>query len=144
MIFIIGFTYEQDYRILTRNSIKYFAKFKIDYYGGKGYRIFETDIAFILTLIPITFFILVRKLNSLGTKLRFAILYLISIVSFYCLYCYMESEFIAITSTLGAYRNGVFMYHSNNINYRGILLSTIISTFVIGIIAKKLIKKASL
>ncbi|WP_291134356.1 hypothetical protein, partial [Flavobacterium sp. UBA7663] len=139
--FVIGFLYEIDYRILTRSSVKYFASFKIEYYGGKGFRIFETDIAFILTLIPISFFILSKNLTSLIKKLILAMIYLVGIIGFYCFYCYLESEFISITSKLGAYRNGNFMYHSNNINYRGILFSTIISTFVIGIVSKKIITK---
>lgn len=142
--FIIGFVYELEYRVLTRTAVKYFANFKIGYYGGKGLRIFETDIAFILTLLPISFSILIRKLNSFPAKLILAIQYLICIPAFYCLYCFMESEFIAVTTTLSRYVDGVFMYHSNNINYRSILFLTVTSTFAIGIITGKLIKKAGL
>jgi len=132
--FIIGMLLEPDYRILTRKSIMYFSKFKIDYYGGKDFWIFPTDVAFILTLIPISYFLLTRKLISLETKLKFVTLYLVSIVCFYCFYCYLESEFIRITVTNPTYIDGALMYHSRNINYNKILFTTIVSTFITGII----------
>ena len=94
-------------------------------------------VALILTLIPISFFVLSRKL----AKLKLAIFYVISIVCFYCFYCYLESEFIRITVTNPTYDNGALMYHSNNINYNKILIATIISTFVSGIVVGKLTKK---
>jgi len=143
LIFIIGVMYEADYRTLTRNSIKYFADYKLSFYGAKEFRIFETDIAFILTLIPISFFVLTKNLASFVLKVRFAIFYGICIPAFYCLYCFLESEFIKITITLPDYVNGALMYHSNNINYRLILFATIISTYIVGIISKKIIIKAN-
>lgn len=141
LIFIIGVWFEIDYRILTRKAIKYFAKYKIDYYGAKDFRFFQTDIAFILTLIPISYFFLNKNLTSNIIKLKLALLYVISIIGFYCLYCYAESEFIRITVQFPKEENGVILYHHNNLNYRGILFITIISTFSIGIITKKIIKK---
>lgn len=61
LTFIIGILYELDYRILTRRVVKLFADNKLEFYGGKDFRIFETDIAFILTLIPIGFYLTARK-----------------------------------------------------------------------------------
>lgn len=143
-VFIIGVLSESDYRILTRKSIMYFSRFKIDYYGGKDFWILPTDIAFILTLIPLSFFMLSRKLISFETKLKLAVFYLVSLICFFCFYCYLESEFIRITVTDPTYINGALMYHSRNINYNKILFITIISVFVTGIIIRKLTKKASL
>jgi hypothetical protein len=140
LFFAIGVLLEPDYRILTRKSIKYLSLFKIEYYGGKEFWILPTNVALILTLIPISFFVLSRKL----AKLKLAIFYVISIVFFYCFYCYLETEFIKITVTNPTYINGALMYHSNNINYNKILIATIISTFVSGIVIGKLAKKASL
>ncbi|HAR72314.1 hypothetical protein ACTS9T_15845 [Empedobacter falsenii] len=137
LFFVIGVLFDLDYRILTRKSIEYLSVFKIGYYGGKEFWILSTNVALILTLIPISFFVLSRKL----AKLKLAIFYVISIVCFYCFYCYLESEFIRITVTNPTYDNGALMYHSNNINYNKILIATIISTFVSGIVVGKLTKK---
>lgn len=141
IIFIIGVVYEIDYRILTRRVIKYLSKIKIDYYGGKEFRIFETDIAFILTLIPISIFILVKKLSSVISKFFLTLLFLISCISFYFLYCYLETYLIEMTITNLYYNHGVLMIHSNNIDYRLIAFTTITSSFVIGIMVKLIIKK---
>lgn len=141
LIFIIGVLYELDYRILTRKSVKYFSNIKIDFYGSKDFRFFETDIAFILTLIPISLFLITRKLTSLSTKVKLAILFLISIVCFYCLYSYGESCIIGITIDLPTYINGTLMYNYNNVDYEGILFLTIISSFLVALLAKKIIKK---
>ena len=65
LTFIIGARYELDYRILTRRTVKYFANYQLGFYGGKYFRIFETGIAFILTLIPIGFYFISRKVSSL-------------------------------------------------------------------------------
>lgn len=143
VIFILGVLYEIDYRILTRQSIKYFSKVKIDYYGGKDLRIFETDIAFILTLIPITFYIISRKLALLSTKIMLAFLYFIGLVGFYCFYCYLESCFIGITISNPTYIKGVLMYHHGNVDYSTILLLTIISTFIISLLTKMIIRKVN-
>ncbi len=86
LIFIIGVWLEIDYRILTRKSIKYFAKYKMDFYGAKDFRFFQTDIALILILIPISHFFLTNKIVSFRTKLKLTLLYLLSIIGFYCLY----------------------------------------------------------
>lgn len=137
VFFIIGFVYEIDYRILTRNTIKFFARYTIDFYGVKEFRIFETDIAFILTLIPISYFFLVANLNSFALKFVLAFECLLCIIGFYCLYCTIESEFIRITVTLPPNKNGVLLYHHLNIDYRIIPFFTIISTFGIGLIIKK-------
>ena len=144
LIFIIGVTYEIDYRILTRKSIKYFSETKIDYYGGKDFRIFETDIAFILTLIPISIFILTRKLALLKTRIKLFAIFLTCITTFYCLFCYLESCIIGITITRPNYIDGVLMYHHNNVNYCGILFLTIVSAFVVALITKNIGEKASL
>ena len=140
LIFIIGVIYEIDYRVLTRKSLKYFSEVKIDFYGGKDFRIFETDIAFILTLIPISFFVITKKLPLIATKIKLATLFLISLVGFYCFYCFIESCFIGITITRPTYVDGALMYHSNNVNYRLILFLTIVSAFIVCLISRKLIK----
>lgn len=139
LIFIIGVWLEIDYRILTKKSIKYFANYKIDYYGAKEFRFLGTDIAFILTLIPISYYFLNKNLTLHRTKLKLALLYIIATIGFYCFYCYTESEFIRLTYTLPIDKNGVLLYHHNNVNFRGILFMTIISTSIIGLVAKKLI-----
>ena len=138
LTFIIGIRYELDYRILTRKTVKYLANYKLGFYGGKDFRFFETDIAFILTLIPIGFYFTLRKVESLKNIIGLNLVYLILIPTFYCLYCFLESQFIEITITNPIMNNGILKYHQNNVNYRMILFLTIISTFIIGIIFKNI------
>jgi len=141
LTFIIGMRYELDYRILTRRAVKYFADYELGFYGGKDFRIFETDIAFILTLIPIGFYFTTRKVSSVKKILYLNLVYLILIPIFYCLFCYFESQFIKITVTKPIMNDGILKYHQNNVNYRIILFLTIISTFISGIIFKKIINE---
>ena len=136
LTFIFGMRYELDYRILTRKAVKYFANYELGFYGGKDFRVFETDIAFILTLIPIGFYFTTRKINSINKILRLNLIYLILIPLFYSFYCYLESQFINITITNPIMNDGILKYHQNNVNYRMILFLTIISTFISGIIIK--------
>ncbi len=138
LTFIIGVWFELDYRILTRRTLKYLADYKLEFYGGKEFRIFETDIAFILTLIPIGFYFTSRKVSSLKKIIGLNLIYLILIPIFYCLFCYLESQFIDITMTNPIMSDGILKYHQNNVNYRMILFLTIISTFISGIIFKKI------
>ncbi|SFS82472.1 hypothetical protein SAMN04488006_0228 [Lutibacter maritimus] len=138
LTFIIGFWLELDYRILTRRTIKYFADYELGFYGGKDFRIFETDIAFILTLIPIGFYFTSRKVSSLKKIIGLNLVYLILIPIFYCLFCYLESQFIDITMTNPIMSDGILKYHQNNVNYKMILFLTIISTFISGVIIKKI------
>ena len=138
LTFIVGMQYELDYRILTRRTVKYLADYKLGFYGGKDFRIFETDIALILTLIPIGFYFTSRKISSLKKIIGLNLIYLILIPTFYCLYCFLESQFIKITITNPIMDDGILKYHQNNVNYRMILFLTIISTFISGIIIKKI------
>ncbi|PJA05254.1 MAG: hypothetical protein COX71_07835, partial [Flavobacteriales bacterium CG_4_10_14_0_2_um_filter_35_18] len=126
LTFIIGVWFELDYRILTRRTLKYLADYKLEFYGGKEFRIFETDIAFILTLIPIGFYFTSRKVSSLKKIIGLNLIYLILIPIFYCLFCYLESQFIDITMTNPIMSDGILKYHQNNVNYRMILFLTII------------------
>jgi uncharacterized membrane protein AbrB (regulator of aidB expression) len=141
LTFIIGVWLELDYRILTRRAVKYFADYELGFYGGKDFRIFETDIAFILTLIPIGFYFTKRKITSIKNKVVLNVIYLILILAFYCLYCFIESQFIKMTVTQPIIDNGILKYHQNNVNYRMILFLTVLSTFVGGIIAKRVINR---
>ena len=141
LTFIIGFWFELDYRILTRRSVKFFANYELGFYGGKDYRIFETDVAFILTLIPIGFYFTARNIISLKGRILLNLIYMISILIFYCLYCFLESQFIKITITAPIMDNGILKYHQNNVNYRIILILTILSTFIGGIIIKRIINR---
>lgn len=138
LAFISGMLYEIDYRILTRKTVKYLANYELGFYGGKGFRIFETEIAFILTLIPIGFYFTSRKVSSLTKIIGQVLVYLILIPAFYCLICYLESQFIKITITNPIMDDGVLKYHQNNVNYGMILFLTIILTFISGIIIKKI------
>ncbi len=138
LTFIFGMRYELDYRILTRRTVKYLADYKLGFYGGKDFRLFETDIAFILTLIPIGFYFTSRKIRSLKKIIRLNLVYLILISTFYCLYCFLENQFIKITITNPIMNDGILKYHQNNVNYRMILFLTTISTFISGIIIKKI------
>ena len=138
LTFIFGMRYELDYRILTRRTVKYLADYKLGFYGGKDFRLFETDIAFILTLIPIGFHFTSRKVSSLKKIIGLNLIYLILIPTFYCLYSFLESQFIKITITNPIMNDGILKYHQNNVNYRMILFLTIISTFISGIIIKKM------
>ena len=138
LTFIFGMQYELDYRILTRRTVKYFANYELGFYGGKDFRLFETDIAFILTLIPIGFYFTSRKVSSFTKIIGLNLVYLILIPAFYCLFCYLESQFIKITITNPIMNDEVLKYHQNNVNYRMIIFLTIISTFISGIIIKKI------
>ena len=137
LTFILGMRYELDYRILTRKTVKYLADYELEFYGGKGFRIFETDIAFILTLLPIGFHFISREVKSRKKAIVLNLIYLILIPIFYCLYCFLESQFIEITITNPIMDDGVLKYHQNNLNYRMILFLTIVSAFISLIIAKK-------
>lgn len=139
--FTLGVVYEIDYRILTRKTVVHFANYKLGFYGGKDFRIFETDIAFILTLIPIGFYFLIRQLNSVKKIIFLFFIYLILISVFYCFYCYLESIFIEITITNPITDDEILKYHENNLNYRMILLLSIISTFTISYLFKLTINK---
>jgi hypothetical protein len=141
LTFIFGVWLELDYRILTRRTVKYFANYELEFYGGKDFRIFETDIAFILTLIPIGFYFTTRKISYLKKNIGLSLTYLILIPTFYCIYCHFESKFIDVTITNPIINDGVIKYHQNNVNYRMILFLTIISTIIIGIIIKKITNK---
>lgn len=141
LTFIIGVLYELDYRILTRRTVKYFANYQLGFYGGKDFRIFETDIAFILSLIPIGLYFTSRKVSSFKKIIELNLINLILIPSFYCLFCYLESQFINITVTNPIMNNEFLEYHQNNLNYRMILFLTIISTFISGIIINKIISE---
>lgn len=138
LTFAFGMRYELDYRILTRRTIKYLADYDLGFYAGKEFRIFETDIAFILTLIPIGFYFTTRKISSLKKIIGLNLVYLTLIPVFYCAYCYLESQFIKITITNPIMTDGILKYHQNNVHYRMILFLTIISTFIGGIIIKKI------
>ena len=138
LIFIIGMKYEMDYRILTRNLVKYFANYKLEFYGGKEFRLFESDIAFILTLIPIGFYFISRKVSSIMKMLSLNLLYLILVPLFFCFYCFIESIYLNIIITQPRIKGKIIHFHFNNVNYRLILFLTIISTFVIGIIIHKI------
>ncbi len=138
LTFIFGMRYELDYRILTRRTVKYFADYKLEFYGGKDFRFFETDIAFILTLIPIGFYFTSRKVSSLKKLIGLNLVYLILIPTFYCLFCFLESQFINITITNPIMNDGILKYHQNNVNYRMILFLTISSIFISGIIINKI------
>ncbi len=138
LTFIIGVWLELDYRILTRRTVKYFANYEIGFYG-KDFRILETDIAFILTLIPIGFYFTTLKVHSLKRKIILNIVYLIFIPLFYCLYCFLESVYFYAIITQPREVDGIIKFHLNNVNYRTILFLTILSNFVIGIIIKKIL-----
>lgn len=138
LTFILGFWLEIDYRILTRRTVKYFANYQLGFYG-KEFRIFETDVALILTLIPIGFFFTTRKTETVKKIIGMNLVFLLSIITFYCFYCYLESHFIKLTVTNPIMNDGILEYHLNNLNYRTILILTIISTFISGMIIKKII-----
>lgn len=136
LTFILGMRYELDYRILTRSTVKYLADYELGFVGGKDFRFFETDIAFILTLIPLGFYSTTRKISSLKGIIGLNLAYFTLIPIFYCVYCYLESQFIKITITNPVIHEGILKYHQNNVNYRMILFLTIISTFISGLIIK--------
>lgn len=137
LTFIIGMRYEIDYRVLTRKTVKYLANYELGFYGGKGLRIFETEIAFILTLIPIGFYWTARKLNSLKDFLFLLLIYLILTPLFYLLYCFIESIYLNIIITQPKMDGEIIKFHYDNVNYKMILGLTIFSTFFGGIILNK-------
>jgi hypothetical protein len=144
LTFVFGVRYELDYRILTRQTIHYLADYKLGFYGGKDFRIFETDIAFILTILPIGFYLTARKINSVKRIIVLNVAYLLLIPLYYGLFCYLESQFIKITVTDPLLQDGVLKYHQNNVNYRLILFFTILSTYISGIIVNKITATSSL
>jgi hypothetical protein len=144
LTFVFGVRYELDYRILTRQTIHYLADYKLGFYGGKDFRIFETDIAFILTLLPIGLYFTARKINSVKRIIVLNVAYLILIPIYYVLFCYLESQFIKITVTDPLLQDGVLKYHQNNVNYRIILFFTILFTFISGKLIKKITAASSL
>ena len=87
LTFILGVWLELDYRILTRRTVIFFADYELGFYGGKDFRILETDIAFVLTLLPIGLFFIVRKLDSTVNTNVFIGAYIFFISVFYCVFC---------------------------------------------------------
>jgi hypothetical protein len=142
LTFVVGVWFELDYRILTRRTVIFLANYRLGFYGGKDFRILETDIAFILTLIPITFYLTSRNVHFIKRKMQLYLVYGISIPMFYCTYCFLESQFINLTVTQPIIDDGVLKYHHNNVNYRMILLLTILSTFAMGTLIRYISGKA--
>jgi len=135
--FILGTWLELDYRILTRRAIIFFADYELGFYPGKDFRILETDIAFILTLLPIGLFFIVRKLDSSVNTIGFIGAYIFFIAIFYCFFCYAESQYIKYTVTTPTFDNGALKYHLRNVNYRSILFLTLLSSFTCVFVLKK-------
>ena len=135
-----------DYRILTRKLVKFFANYNLKFHGGKEFRLFETGVAFVSTLIPIGFYLIVRKLDLSKILTFLTAAYLILITLFYCLFCYLESVYLNVIITQPKMVDGIISFHYNNVNYKFILFLTIVSTFICGLITKRILnrKKASL
>lgn len=134
--FILGTWLESDYRILTRRAIIFFADYELGFYPGKDFRILETDIAFILTLLPIGLFFIVLRLDSTVNTIAFILAYIFCVSVFYCVFCYAESQYIKYTVTTPTFDNGVLKYHLRNVNYRSILFLTLLSSLA-GVFALK-------
>ena len=139
LVFIVGVSYETDYRLLTRKTVAYFADYNLKFYGGKDFRLLNTEIAFILTLIPIGFYFTTLKLNSKKARMMLLV-YLILIPLYFCVSCFLESQYIKLNSTVHSFNMEVLMYHQNNLNYKTIALLTIILTFTSGLIYNRLMK----
>lgn len=141
LTFIFGIEYESNYRIMTRNTIKYLANYELEFYAVKTFRLFEADVAFILILIPIGFYIINRKISSLKKVIRLVLMTIILIPLFYYLFCYFESLFIrtstSTSTSTSTINNQVLKYHQNKVSYRMILFLTIVSVLISGNIIKK-------
>lgn len=141
LAFILGVLFELDYRILTRRIVKYSAGYELEFYGGKDFSFFETQMALILTLIPVGFYFTTRKISSLKEIIKLKLLYLILIPIFYYVYCYLESQFIETLKTKFIFDESVLKYPQNCVNYEMILFLTIISTLISGLMMRILTKK---
>jgi hypothetical protein len=142
IVFLLGFWLELDYRILTRQTIQKFIN--IDFYPNKDWRFMEIDIACVLLLIPISLFIITKSINDQKTILKFALFYACLVFGFYHFYCFAESKYILNTIEQANIQNGIIKYHKDNVNYKMILIMTIVSTFIIEMIIKRILKnKAS-
>lgn len=138
LFFIIGLIYDINYRTLTRTIIYKIANYNLEYYGGKEIRFFVPDLGFILTLIPIGLYIILRvskfKKNSLIPILILPFL----LISFYLFFCFSETQIIKYTTEID--NNNVYHYHHSNVNYRLIAFFNIISSLLLNYFTLSILK----
>lgn len=137
LAFAIGYFLEPDYRFFTRSTIQHLADYDISFYPAKDFRIIEIDIALIMVLIPLCC-LGISKNENLKFVVMLIITFLVIICMSYFGFCYLESIYIYRTGLHDQSFNGELNYHKNNVNYRLILLSSIIvSCFAVSVIRRK-------
>lgn len=137
--FLIGLLNNVQYRTLTQTLILKIANYDFSYYGAKQFSFFAPDLGFILTLIPIGLYIVLKSQKSKRNILISILIFSCLLVLFYIFYCFSESQIIKYTTT--ATIKNIYNYHHQNVNYRLIALFSIISSQILNyFILKKLLK----
>ncbi len=138
--FLIGLFYDIEYRSMTRTLISNIADYNLEFYGAKQFRFFVPDFGFILTLIPLGIFI-INKRQKLNRNPFFTIaVFSIFFFLYYFISCFIESEIIKYTTTINM--GNTYRYHHSNINYRLIVLCSIIASLLSYNIFLSISKKA--
>ncbi len=128
LFFIIGLFYDTEYRILTRTLVSQIANYDLRFYGGKEFRFFIPDFGFILTLIPIGFYIITKFKNSVKTTFISVLFFISLLILYYFFFCYLESQIIKYTTV--ADNKNIYYYHHSNVNYRLIAFSSIVASLI--------------
>lgn len=138
LFFLIGLIYDSNYRTLTRTVIYKIANYDLQYYGAKEIRFFVPDLGFILTLIPIGLYIILKISDFKKNFIPILILPFLLIL-FYLFFCFSESQIIKYTTEID--NNSIYHYHHSNVNYRLIAIFTIISSLISDYFSLNIIKK---
>jgi hypothetical protein len=137
LFFIIGLIYDSNYRTLTRTVIYKIANYDLQYYGAKEIRFFVPDLGFILTLIPIGLYIILKISDFKKNFISILILPFLLIL-FYLFFCFSESQIIYATEIDN---NSIYHYHYSNVNYRLIAIFSIISSLISDYFSLNIIKR---
>lgn len=129
MFFLIGLFYDTEYRILTRTIVYKIANYDLEFYGAKEFRFFIPDFGFILTLIPIGFYIINNLQKSIKPNFISVLTFTFLLILFYFFYCYLESQIIKHTTLVDS--KNIYYYHHSNVNYRLIAFLSIVSSLIL-------------
>lgn len=138
--FLIGLLYNVQYKTLTQTLILKIANYDLSYYGAKQFSFFVPDLGFILTLIPIGLYIVLKSQKSKRNIFISILFFSCLLVLFYIFYCFSESQIIKYTTTASI--KNIYYYHHQNVNYRLIALLSIISSQILNYFILKKLSKA--
>lgn len=137
--FLVGLFYDIQYRTLTRTIIYYLANYNLEFYGAKQIRFFVPDLGFILILIPIGYYVLLRFQNFNKSSFMTILILPFLLILFYLFFRFLECQIIKYTTVID--NNTIYNYHHLNVNYRLIAVFSIISSLFMEYLFLKLLKR---